>query len=194
MSLFHSKFYKVLQSSISNWVYFFIHLSLLSTCPYRLRQFNLTFDSECARFNCLYIVDKLALSSNFYVSIHSDIACLLCKTHCAFLCRGQHLLALSKVSLAQLPYNFSHLAKEIVVDVRIGSSSLNFLYAVLIWATLAGSQPPPGRFHHQDNKTTALQQVVCPPKLHGFQVYHPAVYNAPYIVCIYNWDHLSIYL
>ena len=51
--------------SISTWVHFFICLLLLSTCPDHLRWFNHSFDSEGARFNHLYIVDRFTLSSAY---------------------------------------------------------------------------------------------------------------------------------
>ena len=92
-----------LKPSISMWMHLFIHLSLLSTCPYHLRQFNLSFDFKGARFNHPYIVDRLTLSSAFIFSIQRNIAHSLRKRRCiSSLRRGQHSLAWSKVPLTQL--------------------------------------------------------------------------------------------
>ena len=135
-----------LKPSISKWVHLFIHLSLLSTCPYHLRQFNLRFDSKGARFNCPYIVGRLPLSSAFIVSIQQNIARLLPRRCCTCsLYRVQHLLAWSKVPLTQLSYNFPCIAKEFLVDVRRGSSSWNFSHDTLVHTTLTSWQPPPGQ-------------------------------------------------
>ena len=135
-----------LKPSISKWVHLFIHLSLLSTCPYHLRQFNLSFDSKGARFNCPYIVGRLPLSSAFIVSIQQNIARLLPRRCCTCsLYRVQHLLAWSKVPLTQLSYNFPCIAKEFLVDVRRGSSSWNFSHDTLVHTTLTSWQPPPGQ-------------------------------------------------
>ena len=113
-----------LKPSISKWVHLFIYLSFLSTCPYFLRRFNLSFDSKGARFNRPYIVDRLTLSSAFIFSIQRNIVCSLRKRCCTFsLRRGELWLAWIKVPLTQLSYNFPRLAKDIVVGVRRGSSS-----------------------------------------------------------------------
>ena len=48
-----------LKPYISKSVHLFIHLSLVSTCPYYLRPFNLSFDSKGSRLNRPYIVDRL---------------------------------------------------------------------------------------------------------------------------------------
>ena len=135
-----------LKPSISKWVHLFIHLSLLSTCPYHLRQFNLSFDSKGARFNCPYIVGRLPLSSAFIDSIQQNIARLLPRRCCTCsLYRVKHLLAWSKVPLTQLSYNFPCIAKEFLVDVRRGSSSWNFSHDTLVHTTLTSWQPPPGQ-------------------------------------------------
>ena len=131
--------------SICKWVHLFMHLSLFSTSPYHVRRFKLSFDSKGARFSRPYIVDRLTLSA-FIFSIQRNIASSLRKRRCiSSLLRGQHLLEWSKVSLAQLSYSFPCLAKDIVVDVRRGSSSRDFPHAALVVAILASSQPLSGQ-------------------------------------------------
>ena len=135
-----------LKPSISKLVHVFVHLSLLSTYPYHLRRFNINFDSKGARFYRPYIVDRLTLCSAFIFSIQHNIAGSLRKRCCiCSLCRGQHLLSWSKVPLTQLSYNFPCLTKEIVVNIRRGSSSQNFLHAAPVCTIVTSSQPPPGQ-------------------------------------------------
>ena len=83
-----------LKPSISMWMHLFIHLSLISTCPYHLRQFNLSFDFKGARFNHPYIVDRLTLSSAFIFSIqHKFARSLHRRCYISSLRRGQYSLA-----------------------------------------------------------------------------------------------------
>ena len=147
LSLLHSMFYGLplaLKPSISKWEHLFIYFLLFSTSPYHLRQFNLSFDSKGASFNRPNIIDRLTLSSIFIFSIQRNIGCSLGKRRCiSSLRRGHHSIAWSNVPLKKLSYNFSHLAKEIVVDVKRGTSSWNFPYVALVLAIVASSQTPP---------------------------------------------------
>ena len=176
-------------------MHLFIHLSYFFAYPNHLRWFNLSFDSEGARFNRPYIFDRFTFSAVFIFSIQLDIACWLRKRCCtSSLCRGQHSLVWSKAPLAQLSYKFPRPAKEIVVDIRRGSSSRNFPHVALVRAILTRSQHLQDRFCRQDNETTPLYQAVCLLKLHTFQIYHTLVCKASYIFYIYAWEQLSIYL
>ena len=169
-----------LKPSISKWVHLFIYLSFLSTCPYFLRRFNLSFDSKGARFNRPYIVDRLTLSSAFIFSIQRNIFCSLRKRRCTFsLRRGELWLAWIKVPLTQLSYNFPRLAKDIVVGVRRGSSSRNFPHASLFYAIVASSQAPPGQISSPRWRIDSTTSSFIPSKvIYNFKVYHPPVWKA----------------
>ena len=119
--------------------YLFIHLPLLSTCPYHIRPFNLSFNSKGASFNRPYIVDRLTLSSAFIFSIQHNIGCSLHKRCCTSFCKGHRSLAWNKVPLTKLLYNFPCLAKEI-------DGCKKRKYAGLVHAIVASSQPSPGHF------------------------------------------------
>ena len=53
------------QPTASTWVQLFTHSSLLSTCPYHIRQFILSLDFKCGRLNHEYKLYRLTCSSTF---------------------------------------------------------------------------------------------------------------------------------
>ena len=135
---------------LSDW----ICLSICYSFPH-VYTISDSFDSKASRFNHPYIFDKLTLSAAFIISIQRNIALSLHKKrHTSSLCKGQHFLAWSKVPLSQLLFNFPRFAKEIVVNVRKGSSSRNFpmlLWFEQLWLAHKYLQD---RFCLLDNETT----------------------------------------
>ena len=140
-----------LKPSFSKWVYLCIRLSLLSTCQYHLRRFNLSFDYKGAKIQSSRHYSHAHIALSFILNIQHSIPCSFCKRCCTSLCRDQHLLAWSKVSLMQLSHNFSAFGKKIVVDVRRRRRSSLQNTAMLLWFMqlwLAHSHFQ-GRFCHQ---------------------------------------------
>ena len=145
--LLHSMFYEVF---LCPRIRLFLSGCIcLSICQFFLHVQTILDDLTSAlivRFNRPYIFDRLTFSSVFIFSIQLDIACSLRKRRCtSSLSRGQHSLVWSKAPLTQLSHKFPRLAKEIVVNVRRGSSSRNFPHAALVRAIVTSSQPPPGQ-------------------------------------------------
>ena len=150
-----------LKSSISKWLDLFIHLLLLSTCLYHLRQLwfqNFKIQSPVhfwqAHIVCSFII---SIQRNIVLSLHK-------KRHTSSLCKGQHFLVWSKVPLSQLLFHFARFAKEIVVNVRRGSSSRHLpmlLWFEQLWVAHNHLQD---RFCLLDHETTPQHQTVFPPK------------------------------